>query len=332
MSARQAVPGGYAFTQVAVGASTTSVVTSATTLARQFDTSADVAGMLVGEYTTTTVYVRRETWGWPTYARITWGGALAFTAATLWPMLGLAFIITHIATNGFGNYFQYLTNWSWTLMTLFFLVNWFGYLDAEGRVHRFVCTYMFWLTYGVAWAVFWLLFLLLADNPGVFTDPVDAGTLSMSEVLIGDRVVHVLPPLALSIFLWHRWTCVAHGVWWVRHPEFFALSIIVMKVLADVWLLALAFVFAYLALNDALVIYNIASWVLWVGALCAPFMLALFVGVPYVVASRHWYHIEHDVELRRLAASPDAVWRSPDSRSYLVPSLERPRGVRFKSV
>lgn len=229
---------------------------------------------------------------WPHYARLGPIPTLAFFLVMGWTFVLWAAALVKIADSSFTEYIQFFTNWSWTIQLLFFTADLLCYMDTSGRCHRILTGHPFWLVYSITWTVFWLVFLLLANNPDIFNDVAEEGDLSMSTVLLGDRLVHVLPPIAMSAFMWHRWHGITHHVWWIRHTEVYSVVTVVLQVLLDVYLAPLLFSALYAAGYDPRAVYDVDPWVLAAGIGLTPLVLSLFSGVPYAVASRHTYHYD----------------------------------------
>ena len=234
---------------------------------------------------------------WITYAHIGPVPVLAFAIICAWTLLLWAVTLGKIV-RGAGDFFKYFTNWSWTLQTLFFTADLACYLDASGRAHRWLLGRPFWLVWGVPWLVFWLVFLMFGSNGDIIGKfAADAGV-SMGVALIFDRLVHVLPVLALSLYAWHRWYGISHGVWWIRHAP--RLSAVLM-ISADVFAMPLAFGLCYAVSFNARKVYDIDAWVVFAAIPLGILVLAGFSGVTYLVATRHIYHLYpghgHDREL-----------------------------------
>jgi hypothetical protein len=100
-----------------------------------------------------------------------------------------------ISQDGFTQVFRFLTNWTWALNTIFWTVDLLvGYALPNSVFRYFSCT-LVWFVHGVNWVVFWFVFPLLHDNPDMVMEVTRSTTLTLGQVLIGERVFHVLPTL-----------------------------------------------------------------------------------------------------------------------------------------
>lgn len=127
-------------------------------------------------------------------------GTLVSWTGVLW-LLFIGKIL--LSDDGAAGYFRHFTNWSWTLSAVFFLVDVVTYTLPKRATHfvRFqLAAYGFWLVNGAAWLVFWIVFVILNDNPRLLQNISDDGGYSLGLVYCMDRIVHVLPPIALWLY------------------------------------------------------------------------------------------------------------------------------------
>jgi hypothetical protein len=209
----------------------------------------------------------------------------------LWVVVLWAMAIGKLVLSGAGNYFKYFTNWSWTLQALYYAADVACYADASGRAHRRLLGRPFWLVFGVVWIVFWLVFLMFGSNGEIIEQfAADAGV-SVGVALIFDRIVHVVPALVVSLYAWHRWYGIAHGVWWIRHTRTFGTLNAAAFAVGDVYLTSVAFGLLYAVPINMQSVYGIDDWVLWSAPIVGLLTLTAMSGGAYVVASRHIYHL-----------------------------------------
>lgn len=62
----------------------------------------------------------------------------------------------------------------------------------------------FWFAHGVAWLVFWLVWEVLGENPGIINEALRGTGHSLGFGLLFDRVFHVLPAPLLSFYIYAR--------------------------------------------------------------------------------------------------------------------------------
>lgn len=130
---------------------------------------------------------------------------IALIAFIIWGALLWILMIGKIvmSSNGFVDYFRHFTNWSWTLSALFFLLDTIAFFlppRAHARLRYGLAAYGFWFVNGTAWLVFWIVFVILNDNPSLLQAISDTGGYSLGFVFCMDRIFHVLPPLVLWLY------------------------------------------------------------------------------------------------------------------------------------
>lgn len=131
---------------------------------------------------------------------------LAYVAFFLWTILVFLLGIGKLSLDGFGGYAIHFTNWQWTIQGFFFLTDILSLFDKTGFYTFYVVTIGFWLTNGVTWVVFVLIFVVLGENPDLLINMSDrgTGTLSLGLIMDFDRVFHVLPALMIFLYLFLR--------------------------------------------------------------------------------------------------------------------------------
>jgi hypothetical protein len=143
--------------------------------------------------------------------KVTASGLLSFILFSGWTTVLWILLIGKmvLGDDGVQDYFRHFTNWSWTLSALYFLIDVIAYVLPRRwrlRVRYFLITYCFWWVSGTAWLVFWIVFVILNDNPLLLTNISDSGGFSLGLVYCMDRIFHVLPPLVLWLYALFRRT------------------------------------------------------------------------------------------------------------------------------
>jgi hypothetical protein len=114
--------------------------------------------------------------------------------------------IGKIVHNGFHNYFKELTNWTWSINAIFYLVAGISKFSLFYKVpteHNIVSLYangaLFWIANGMSWIVFILIFVLLGDNPAILMD--EAEKYGLGFVLDMNALFHWVPTLINVLYL-----------------------------------------------------------------------------------------------------------------------------------
>jgi len=100
---------------------------------------------------------------------------------------------------------MHLTNWSWALNTFFFGVALMGY--------AFPLIDIFWavLVLPAVWATTWTVALLSVVLLAVAPDILTGAGVPMGLALVMDRTLHVLPIIALILYVFARHRSIAHA-------------------------------------------------------------------------------------------------------------------------
>lgn len=155
---------------------------------------------------------------------VTASGLLSFILFAGWTVVLWSFLVGKmmLGDDGVKDYFRHFTNWSWTLSAVFFLVDVVAYVLPRRqwrlRVRYGLAMYGFWWVNGTAWLVFWIVFVILNDNPFLLTDISKSGGYSLGLVYCMDRIFHVLPPLVLWLYALFRRTYF-HAVLFNRYRQ-----------------------------------------------------------------------------------------------------------------
>jgi hypothetical protein len=92
------------------------------------------------------------------------------------------------------NMLSHFTNWNWLILTSFLLLDTITFFDIKNEIFLFYLGIAFWPTWTSCWEVFWLVILVLANNPSILLENAKAfgGDYDTGLVLVMDRIIHVL--------------------------------------------------------------------------------------------------------------------------------------------
>jgi len=175
----------------------------------------------------------------------------------VWLGVLIVAITFKLDADGFLPCVSHLTNWNWILQLLFFFSEFYA-LTVSCDSHRVVnVSVFFWIVNGVTWLVFWLVFLMIRDNPNVILGLIDTngGPYPAWVVLNGNAVFHVLIVIALLFYAFFSWNLIADSLLFLAHKRLVNAWIIIPYVI----LLPLLIVGAYLALFDVSIIYGLTT-------------------------------------------------------------------------
>jgi hypothetical protein len=253
--------------------------------------------------------------------------AFVFVLLLVWTVFLWAAVLYKIATSGFGAFIQYFTSWMLSLNAVFFGADMVArYVDFVTReryhAHRTVAGGpLMWLTFAVSWVVFVLVFLMIADNPAIFTNAAMMMDVSLAAVYIGDRVEHVIPAIIISLYLAYYWPAAAHHAWWIRHTEVFSTAMAVAQVAMEAFGWPLLFVAFYFATFDAAQIYMLNWYAPYIALGLTLFVLGIVVLI-YLAASSHQFHDDfnhlHAKPYRERRVVPRDWALNPPTRTFYV--------------
>lgn len=121
-----------------------------------------------------------------------------------WAVFLLVLFIGKFAVSSDGNdYLDHFTSWNWTINTVFFVLLAFSFID-QTRYFRFgLHLFLLWLVFGSCWLVFWLVFVLFANNPDILFDLTieGGGKYNFGLVLNFNTVYHTLPAILILVYI-----------------------------------------------------------------------------------------------------------------------------------
>jgi hypothetical protein len=101
------------------------------------------------------------------------------------------------------DYLQHFTNWMWTFAAVYYTLDAIAIIMST-RFFEFVLLYtLWWIYFANVWVVFWLVFIMLYDNPGILTDEFEdnGGDYYAGTVLVANQVFHYIPPVYAAFYL-----------------------------------------------------------------------------------------------------------------------------------
>lgn len=128
----------------------------------------------------------------------------------VWTVLLIAFIIYRLAVQeDFSDFILHYTNWSWSFMTVFFLIDLCGRIlelmwnSAGSSIRVFNVCIWFWTVNGSAWIVIVIVSIIIQQNPSLLEDaateqggPQELGFVTNIHILL-----HYVPGYFLILFM-----------------------------------------------------------------------------------------------------------------------------------
>ena len=140
--------------------------------------------------------------------------ALLFTSVWWATLLGVAVFKIYRVQDGLYEYAIHFTNWSWTIQFSFYTLDLVSYSDSSFRFKSCSLLLYFFVAWGTAWLVYFLVYLLIGLNPAIFENNIDDyGT---SVVLLADRVFHNLPIAANFAYVIINYAQLVLAFAWLR--------------------------------------------------------------------------------------------------------------------
>lgn len=144
---------------------------------------------------------RASRYDWVPYAKVSWNPQRVMSVILLtgWTvMLWLGWLVKRVI-NEENEYSHYLTNCTWSLVTIYQTFKLLGYLEAavctrsmrRERILYWTYYILFWPTLVTVWAVTWLVLIVLERAPELLTDEFEV--VGVGNTLLGNFVYHVAP-------------------------------------------------------------------------------------------------------------------------------------------
>jgi hypothetical protein len=207
-------------------------------------------------------------------------GYLRFGLCALWAVV-LWVVLLYRVSGGddeIMSYYTYFTNWSWTVQALFFGAWTLAYADTSGSAH-YLLAHLYWVVNGTAWLVFWLVVVMLADNPMILiaASTMGGGSMSLGAVMTGNTVVHVVPAIADMIFYILFYHHLRMSLIWMASPRappaaapfFIVISTLYPLAFGGVWLLG----------HNPETVYGLSAAGIWYVLWVSPLAVFLFSGL-----------------------------------------------------
>lgn len=141
---------------------------------------------------------------------------LFFLFAWTWTIILIGVTIYKFIWTDQEDILKHYTSWNWILNTLFFVVERLGtiidYFNPPSankiykKVEFFVYSYLIWPIYGSSWVVFWLVYVIFSQNSDILIEHTKegGGKYTLGQVILGDRLLHVMPVVALLIYFFFQ--------------------------------------------------------------------------------------------------------------------------------
>lgn len=211
-------------------------------------------------------------------------GVVRFVVVALWTIALWVVVIAKLSDGDAMGYFTYFTNWSWTVQAVFYLAWVIAYIDRSGLGH-YALAWVYWPVNGLAWLVFWLVVVMLADNPEILiaASNLGGGTMSLGAVMTGNTAVHVIPAVMSMIFYIMYLFVLRWSLRWMRAPHVHPLLVIYYTILAIFF--PLLFAGFWLIGHDPRQVYGLSEAGVWYCLWVAPLAVLLFNGLWFLLTT-----------------------------------------------
>lgn len=124
------------------------------------------------------------------------------TYILLWDLTLWALFVAKVVSEGPKSYFAHYTNWNWAINMIYFTGDLLTRISKDKDVRRVYLGFLFWLAYGSNWSVFFLVFLIFQENPGLLTDLAveNGGKYGMGFLINMNTVFHSLPLVGMLMY------------------------------------------------------------------------------------------------------------------------------------
>lgn len=104
------------------------------------------------------------------------------------------------------DYLQHFTNWMWTFAAIYYTLDLVSMLMVNRFLESMLLFWLWWIYFSNVMVVFWLVFIMVYDNPRVITDEFESngGDYYAGLVLVADKVFHIIPELFAVVYLGFR--------------------------------------------------------------------------------------------------------------------------------
>lgn len=121
-----------------------------------------------------------------------------FFLLLIWLGVLLYVAIDKIITSGLEDYFNYFTNWSWSIQIIFYYLLGVAVL-LEGALFKFCCEYLLLPVTGITLLIYVVVMVLVLINPNFILEHI--GEYSAGMVFFGNALFHYVPPFILVLFI-----------------------------------------------------------------------------------------------------------------------------------
>jgi hypothetical protein len=156
--------------------------------------------------------------------------------------------------DGVSTYMQYFTNWMFTFNVVFYTGDVVSYFDWTGSIQHFWIAFVWWPFFANVAQVFWLVIVLLVQNPDLLMESADEYGLGLT--LAVERFIHVIPFVFCLLWGILRVRDITHVM--ARFPWADGYKWLFVLYVAYNLLLANAFLLCYWANYDFYEVYNVS--------------------------------------------------------------------------
>jgi hypothetical protein len=129
---------------------------------------------------------------------------LLFVFVLIWTIILLTlFIGKFVYADSINDVFDHFTSWNWSANSIFFLLVLFSFIDWTRYMRFILHLTILWLIFGICFLVFFLVFVLLANNPSILLSLTkeEGGPYNAGLVLNFNTVYHTLPAIAILVYV-----------------------------------------------------------------------------------------------------------------------------------
>ena len=223
--------------------------------------------------------------------------ALLLIFIIVWLLALYSAAILKITSDGFHSYFMHFTNWNWTIHIIFFSSELYALFTGH-EWHRIInLIVFFWIVNGTSWLVFWLVFLMIRDNPDAILGLIKekGGPYEAWVVLDGHALSHVLIIVTLLVYSMLVWRHLIDGVIFMVGRKIRSRAF----ALASMMLYPLLIIGLYITFFDFQTIYGLSTHLAWIMLLAVAVVL-IFNVLPVFLIMMRYKRTKTSLFLKRL--------------------------------
>lgn len=116
----------------------------------------------------------------------------------MWYIILLTVTYDKIMRSGLFSYFQYFTNWSWSIQTIFYFFLMSGIL-FNNELFEFMIISCLLPVWGVIWTIYVIVLVLILEDASFILNNI--GIYKAGIVFFGNALFHYIPPIILAIVI-----------------------------------------------------------------------------------------------------------------------------------